>query len=189
MKFSSRELVLAWTTAVIVLGGVTVWMINPRIQEWKEGSRVRSALADRRRSAERLLKKKDDVNKDLDVFRKQLPQYPAGQNVTSELLKMLESKAQENGLTLLRREPDEEKSVGDLFEVSIKCSYETELEGLVHFLYALQIQGAILDVHELSVQPMQGSGSRLKGNVTIDFAYTRTGSGLGSVQVETNSAP
>ena len=184
MKISNRETLLGWITTVVVLFGVTYWVGQSRFAEWKDVGKVRAGLKERRRIAERLLEQKETVNKDLDEFRKQIPQHPAGKDVTSELLKMLERTASDNGLVLLRREPDKEKSVGDLYELSINCSWEAELDPLVRFLYALQVQGAILDIRQLTVTPGSGAPGRLKGNFTVDCAYTRPSSGLGTVEVQ-----
>lgn len=44
------------------------------------------------------------------------------------------------------------------------------------FLYGQQVQGAVSDVRQLSVQPDAGRGApagHLKGTFTIDFAYRR----------------
>ena len=184
MKISTRETVLGWLTMVVILFGVTCLVGQSRLAEWKEVGKVKAGLKDRRVLAEHLLDQREQVNKDLDEFRNQIPQHPMGKDVTAELLKTLEKTASDNGLTLLRREPDKEKSVGDLYELSITCSWEAELDPLVRFLYALQVQGAILDIRQLTVTPGSGVPGRLKGNFTVDCAYTRPSSGLGSVQVQ-----
>ena len=184
MKISTRETLLGWLAMVAVLFGVTYFAGQSRLAEWKDVGKVRASLKDRRVIAEHLLEQQESVNKDLDEFRNQIPQHPRGKDVTAELLKMLEKTASENGLTLLRREADKEKSVGDLYELSINCSWEAELDPLVRFLYALQVQGAILDIRQLTVTPGAGAPGRLKGNFTVDCAYTRPSSGLGTVQVQ-----
>ena len=188
MKISIRETMLGWMTVVVVLFGVTYWLGGPRLDEWKEVAKVRATFKGRMVTANRLLEMKDSVNGELDVFRKQIPQHPVGVDVTAELLKMLEKTASDSGLVLLRREPDKEKTVGDLCEVSINCSWESELEALVRFLYALQVQGAILDIRQLTVTPGQGGPGRLKGNFTVDCAYTRPSSGLGPAQAPPGAA-
>ncbi|MFH0954395.1 MAG: type 4a pilus biogenesis protein PilO [Verrucomicrobiota bacterium] len=184
MRFSNRELTLAWLTTVTVVLGGTYWFGQPMTKEWKDSIRARENLAYRRKEAGRLLDEKEAVNQRLQALRQQLPQYPAGQDVTAELLKTLERTAQEEGVVLLRREPEKEKSVGDLYEVAINCTWEGELEGIVQFLYALQVQGAILDIRQLTMSPLQGGVKRLKGNFTVDCAYTRATSGVESVQTQ-----
>jgi hypothetical protein len=173
MNISTREMGLAWmTTVVLVLAG-TYWFGLPRVTMWKDAVKAREALGWKMKEVEHLLGDQTNVNQRLEALRKELPQHPQGKDVTAELLMTLEHTAQEHGLILLRREPEKEKSVDDLYEVAINCSWEGSLDALVHFLYALQIQGAILDTRQLTVTPGQGGPDRLKGNFTVDCAYTR----------------
>ncbi|MFH0879500.1 MAG: GspMb/PilO family protein [Lentisphaerota bacterium] len=173
MKISDRELGLAWMTAVVVLLGTTYWLGEPKLKEWEEFSSARQLLTERRVEAERWLNEKDGVEQRLNVLRKTLPKYPPEQDVMEELLRTIERLASEHSLTLIRRETDKERSVGDLYEVAITCTWEGELDALVHFLYALQVQGAILDIRQLGISPAQGGSGRLKGNFTVDCAYSR----------------
>ncbi len=183
MRLSGRELTLAWLTTVTVLLGATYWVGQSRVKEWKDSVRGRGTFAMQKQQLARLIEEQAGINQRLDALRKQLPKYPAGKDVTAELLMTLEKTAQENSVVLLRREPEKEKSAGDLYEIAINCTWESELAGLVHFLYALQVQGAILDIRQLTVTPAQGA-NRLKGNFTVDCAYAREASGLGSVQTQ-----
>ncbi|OGV47473.1 MAG: hypothetical protein A2X46_14215 [Lentisphaerae bacterium GWF2_57_35] len=184
MKVSNREIYLGWATLVAVLLAGTYWLGEAKLKEWDEFSTARQALNVRLQEAEVWANRQGVVDKSLDAIRQQLPRYPVGQDVTAELLKTLERTAQSHNLTLLRREPDKEKSVGDLYEVAINCSWEGELDALVHFLYALQVQGAMLDIRQLTITPGQGGPGRLKGNFTVDCAYSRESAGANTLKVE-----
>ena len=173
MKISTRELGLAWATAMVLILAGTYWFGQPKAKAWKEAAKERQDLQGRMKEIDHLLSDQTNINQRLDALRKQLPSHPQGKDVTAELLMTLEKTAQQHGLVLLRREPEKEKSVGDLYEVAINCTWESSLDALVHFLYALQIQGAILDIRQLTVTPGQGGPDRLKGNFTVDCAYTR----------------
>jgi Tfp pilus assembly protein PilO len=188
MRLSTRELSLAWVTTVVIVVGLTYWFGRTKAQGWRSAGQAREALAIRKRTAEHLLKDQDQVNARLEVLRKQLPQYPASKDVTAEILMTIERTAQQHGLILLRRVPEKEKSVGDLYEVAIDCSWEGELDAITHFLYALQVQGAILDVSQLTMSPGQGGPGRLKGTFTANYAYTRATAGLDSVQTQPEPA-
>lgn len=174
MKISSRELGLAWVTTMVLILAGTYWFGQPRAKAWKAAAKEREELGWKMKEIDHLLSDQTNVNQRLDVLRKQLPSHPQGKDVTAELLMTLERTAQQHSLILLRREPEKEKSVGDLYEVAINCTWESTLDALVHFLYALHIQGAILDIRQLTVTPGQGGPDRLKGNFTVDCAYTRT---------------
>jgi Tfp pilus assembly protein PilO len=177
VKISIREMGLAWVTAVVIILTGTYWLCQPKANAWKAAIKEREALGWKMKEMNHLLGDQTNVNQRLDVLRKQLPQHPQGKDVTAELLMTIERTAQQHGLVLLRREPEKEKSVGDLYEVAINCMWESTLDALVHFLYALQIQGAILDIRQLTMTPGQGGPDRLKGSFTVDCAYTRTSVG------------
>lgn len=175
MKLSRREWALAWITMVIVALGGTYWFGAPRLKASQDVVREMEALSQRIAHIQSLLDERGSWDERLEAVRKQLPRHPASKDVTSELLRSLEQTAQQHGLSLLRREPDKEKDLGDLFEVSIDCTWEGTLDALVHFLYAIQLQGVILDIRSLTVNPMEGGPDRLKGSFTVVVAYTRVG--------------
>ncbi len=187
MKLNMREIGLAWITAIVVVLAGTYWFAQPKAQEWKDIEKALQNLEWKKKEAQHLLAGRDEVNQQLEQIRGKLPAHAAGKDVTAELLRMLERTAQQHGLVLLRREAERERSAGDIYEVSINCNWEGELEAIVHFLYALQTQGAILDVRQLTMSPIPGGKVRLKGNCTVDFAYTRPAAGVDSIK--TTPAP
>lgn len=177
MKLSNREFMLGWLTMVIVLGGLTYWLGQSKVEEWKKTFEDREELKRRVVKAERILEQRTEWEEKFNGKMSELPQHPVGKDVTAELLKTLEQTAQDHGLILLRREPRPEEGLGDLYQVSINCTWEGELKALTHFLYAIHTKGVILDVRQLSVSPVQGQTGRLKGGFTVDCAYTRLASG------------
>jgi Tfp pilus assembly protein PilO len=156
-----------------VLIGITYWILEPRWKKWEERQEEMKLLRERMQVTAHLLEQKDKWEEKFVRLRDELPRYPAGRQVTAELLKNIEQTARRHNLTLLRREPEKPEDMGDLYEVAIHCTWDSELEPLTHFLYAIQIQGAILDIRNLSVTPMKGAPGRLKGSFTVDCAFTR----------------
>ena len=177
MKLSSRELILLWCTLAAVLGGLTWWMGDARWEAWQEVSKRMKENRERIQLAERLLERRGDLDQRLADLRARLPQYPAGRDVTPELLKNLERVATDHGLTLGKRVPQRERSVSDLFEVSIECTWDGSLDNITHFLHAMQSQGPVVDIQQLTATPAAGVPGRLKGTFTVDYAYTRAGTG------------
>lgn len=174
MKLNPRETRLALITLVAVLGGLTFWLGEPRLEAWRENQEHVEMLVRRQVSAQRLLDQKPELDNRLRQLREELPQHPQGTDVTAQLLRNLQQFADQHNLLLLRREPEPERAIGDLYELSITCTWEGELPALVHFFYALQSQGAIVDVRQLTITPVQGSPNRLRGTLTVDYAYSRT---------------
>ncbi len=173
MKLSPREAALAWITGVVVVLGATFWFLGPQWQAMQDVRKTLAALRLRKQEAELLLGRRPEINARLETIRGQLPTHPPGKDVTAEFLRLLERVAQQNNVVLLRREAEPERHTGDIHEVSINCNWEGTLESLARFLYALQTQGAMLDVRQLTASPIPGAGLRLKGTFTVDFAYTR----------------
>ncbi len=174
MKLNKRESRLAIIALIAVLIGLTYWIGEPRYEAWKQMNEEVDFLLHRQAAAQRLLDQTDDLNERLARLREQLPQHPRDADVTSQLLRNLQQFADEHGLLLLRREPEPERQIGDLYELAITATWEGELSSLVHFLYALQAQGAIVDVRQLTITPVQGTPNRLRGTLTVDYAYSRS---------------
>jgi Tfp pilus assembly protein PilO len=173
VKLSRRELVLAWVTGAVVLIGVTFWMGRAKVQAWGQAREEMGRLRRQARRLQTVVNGRGEWARQLDEIQATLPVHPLGKDVTAELLLMLEQTANQHGLTLKKREPQPERSVGDLYEVSIICTWEGDLDSLTHFLYAIHTKGVILDIRQLSVAPIQGVKGQLKGGFTVDCAYTR----------------
>jgi Tfp pilus assembly protein PilO len=182
VKLNPREAALAWVTGVVAVLGATYLWLRPEWERVLETRKSSAALRMRKQEAELLLSRRGDINERLNAIRSQLPSHPPEKDVTAEFLRTLERLAQQNGLVLLRREAEPERHTGDIHEVSINCNWEGTLDAVVRFLYALQTQGAMLDVRQLTVTPIPGGALRLKGTFTVDFAYTRAAQ-------EANTAP
>lgn len=173
MKISRKELKLAWATAaVLIVGGSYLWL-EPRLTALSANTAQRQEQTD---NAQRFQMKIDRIPS-LEVRVAEhwasLPSYDANDRGVSKFLSMLGDTAKNSQLILLSSQPDEPVEVGDLTEVSIKCSWEGTLDSLAHFLYAIQQEGAMLDISQLRVLPKPGDPVRLKGNFTVDFAFSR----------------
>ena len=176
MKMSSRESFLVLLTLIIVLLGVSYSVGEKKFAEWNESKSQEQRLIKKLVKSRKLISKKAQINEDLHALKEQLPEYPLDRPVTAELLRNLEKMATDNGLTLTSRDPGKEEELGqlDLYEFSITCKWQGKLEALVRFLYALQIQGANLDIRQLSVSADKKNQQLLKGSFTVDYAYSRT---------------
>lgn len=179
MKLSRRELILAFSTGAVVLMGLSYLLGEPAVGRWRAAVERRQKLSDERKLAQRLIAQRGDWEARYQQQRADIPVHGANDPVSALLLKRVEQLASENGLTLSRVQPDKERNIGDLFELAIDCAWDGTLETLVRFLYAVQKQGAILDIRQLTVSPGQGAPDRLKGNFTLFFAFRRIEAGTG----------
>lgn len=174
MKFSSRELVLSWVTCVVVLIGISYWFGKPKLETWRELARNQEAVNRRLEISQRLLDQRGQWDQRLNDLRIKLSKYPFDRDVTADYLKILERVANESKLSLLKRKPKKEKHHGDLYELAIDCTWEGDLDALVHFLYALEQENVTMDLEQLTVTLKAGGKGELKGNFTLMCVYTRT---------------
>ena len=172
MKLSRREMALSWLTLLCLLSLLLALTVSRRWEEGRREAATRQELRQRVRDAKRLLGRRAEMEARLQQFLGRLPDRPAGQDVTADLLRDLERCAREQNVTLTRREADRERRVGDVFEVSITATWESDLESLVTFLHTLETQGVMRQIRQLTVSAAKDS--RLKGSVVVDHAYTRS---------------
>ncbi|NKB25438.1 MAG: type 4a pilus biogenesis protein PilO [Kiritimatiellae bacterium] len=173
MNLNSRETILGWTAFVVILFGGTFWWGEPMVAELSKRTQKKEALEDRKRIALKLLSQKDELYLRLDKLIEEMPRYPFGQDATPQLLKKLQRIADKHGLTLKSNTPIKEKNVGDIYETSIRSRWEGSLKSAVDFLYALQSQGVMVDMNELSIKPVRREQDRLNGQFVVDYAYSR----------------
>lgn len=175
MKLSVRETTLGCITgAVLIVAGTWIWA-EPRlatIAETRRQKRDHKQIIDR---AEKLIAREEAWKERLNSLQEKLPQYGQDEKVTAEIMQMLEERAKKAGLSLLKASPEKEKKVGELYQMAFNYRWEGDLTSLVRFLYDLQSENLNLDIRQLSTTPTAGKSQdlQLKGNFTVDVAYTR----------------
>lgn len=171
MRISQRELVLLIVTIFSLLFGGAIMTAKPKVEHLKdvmEQKRKARWQIDRDKQfvakREVLLNKYQELSKllppatrdDMGVYWQQVLERVAGENK----LKLINSKA---GL---------EKQIGDVYEILIDCkSWEGDLDSVVHFLFDLHSEGAMLDVRRMLVR--SADGQVLRGTFALYCAYTR----------------
>ena len=171
MKFSPREYILAWITAVIVLFGLTAIIVMPKIREIgrlrEDGVKFQRKLT----VAERTVSQKGDWDKRLQALQSRLNQYPQGKDVTADMLIALERIAAKHPLKMISRDVEKETVHGDLYELAINCKWEGNLQGIVAFLFDLQSEGVMMDTSQISIAPNERRV--LRGSMIVNAAYCR----------------
>jgi len=186
MKLSSREVGLGITTGALLLFGLTFLVGAPKIKVWQERIETQKAQAQRIEVAKRLVGDRARWDERLANLHTRLTRYPVAMDVTADYLKILERVAKDNNITLVKRKPQKEKPQGDCYEMPIDCTWEGDLNSLVHFLYALDQENVTMDMENLSVKLVAGGKERLKGNFTLMCIYTRE---VGGLPVSETNAP
>lgn len=174
MKMSQREMILGVATLAAVLMGGTWYLIDSKMEHWKDMAAQIENLKQQTRLHENAIQKQGDWLGDLNELQDHLPVFaPDQQSVAPELVKTIKQVASPHGLLILKSNPYKEKTTGDLFELGINCSWEGSLEALVGFLTDLQQQGVRYDPRTLNVTPIGKNTGKLKGNIVIHCAFTR----------------
>ncbi len=170
-KLARRE---KWLALAVGLGlGLlaTFWIVQDALADWKAASGKEKSVTEKLRLTKKLLAKGPDVAAQLEGLQRRLPRYGPDRDVTAEQMRTLDRIAQEQSFGLGNREPQPGGTNGAVREIIIHTAWDSNLDALTHFLYALQTQDAIFDVRRLTVIPVPGQADRLKGSLVINSAY------------------
>jgi hypothetical protein len=191
MKLTRRELVMAGATLAVVLGGLTVWVGEPLLKRWDDAAAARQRLENDRKEAQHIIAQRADWELRLAALRAKIPQHGLNEQVSADLMASVKQLAAANTVALPRMQPQQEKDLGDgLRELAIDCQWEADLSGLVHFLHAVQVQGATYDIRQITIQPAQSQmPGRLRGNFTIFNAFSRGAANPPPASPEAPEAP
>lgn len=172
MKVSPREAVLGVLTLAVALLGGTALLARPKIDEWKQ---LRADQAQVRMEIEqdrRLVAGRDEWVKRLSELSKMLPVFPPDKKMDIHWLSVMDGAASKHGVQISKRQAGDEEQQGEVYELPIESKeWEGTLDGLVHFLFDMQKEGAMLDVRQLFVKPK--SQNVLRGRFVLYCAYTR----------------
>ncbi len=176
MNLSSRELVLLFATLTAALFGVTAIIARPKWDEWQNIRKAQQALHEEIAIDERLIQQREKWAQRFDELKNQLPQYAESRNMDVHWMSFMDRVAQEYSLKIDKRQARSEIRQGDIYELPIECrDWSGSLEALTRFLYALQEDGAMLDIRELSIKSARENSNTLRGKFLLHCAYTREG--------------
>jgi hypothetical protein len=174
MKITQREMGLGVVTLAAVLIGITWYMVDHRIDEWKAKAGAIQKTEQQIRQYLRAIQMQDEWLDELNELQAGLRVFENnGRSVAPELMKIIKSISDKHGLDITRNQPYDEIPTGDLFEMGINCTWQGSLESIVGFLTELQQQGVNYDVRQLNITPVGRNTGNLKGNMVIHCAYTR----------------
>lgn len=158
-----------------MLLALSYWFGEPKVRVWREVIQNQKALERRIAISERLIQQKAHWIGQMNVLKKKLTTYPVDKDVTADYLKILERVAKDNNVQLGHRKPQKEKQHGDLYDLVIDCTWESDLKALINFLYALEQGKVTMDIDDLTISLMPGDKKKLKGNLSLKCVYTRGG--------------
>jgi hypothetical protein len=173
MKISKREMLIGLITIFIVLFGLTYWLAESQIAEQREIAEKKELLKRQIDLHKRILDEKESWTGRLTELQAELPVYKTGISVSGTILTTINDLAHKHGLDLIKSRPEKEKQIGTLYEISVICDWQGELDELIHFLYEINEQGLRFDVREISVRPDAKQIGMLRGDMIIQCAYRR----------------
>ena len=142
---------------------------------------IRSRRAEADRLAQRLelqtalIDAKDDWAARYEQVRDRMPVFSGTEQVGPYWGKIMDDAAHDHDLHIQQRNFKEETVVAGVCELPIEVrQWEGTLEALVGFVHQVESTGAMLEVRELRVSPIQNRQGWLKGSFTLSCAYMRT---------------
>ncbi len=173
MKLSPRESILALATCTVVIFGVSFIVAHSKFGRWKELNGQQNDIATRMDEQNKLIEQKVKWQAEFSEFEKLLPKYQADSKVDVQWLSVMDRLASRHGVGIGRRQAGIEKKVGDVYELPIDCfECEGKEDAMIHFLFDLQAQGAMLDMRYLNLKTK--AGGLLRAQVfTLYCAYLR----------------
>lgn len=175
MKIHPREAWLMLATASVALFAGTAMLARPKLDDWRDVRRQQAEVRDQIERENRLLQTKESWEKQFSEFTRIIPVFPADKKMDVHWLSIMDELARKHGVSISKRQVQEEKKVGDVYELPIEGrEWEGSLDALVHFLFDLQSQGAMLDIRQLLIKPKeQKSDGMLRGRFVLYCAYMR----------------
>ena len=176
MNVSTREAVLALATVSVALFGVTGVLSGSKIDDWKavraQQEQVRTSIA----RSQALVAQRERWTARMAELQGAIPRFPEGKRMDVHWSTEMEKQASTHGLKILRHEVGEERREGPIYELPIECrEWEGSLDALVHFLFDLQSEGAMLDIRYLRIKPKDKVIR--SGRFSLYCAYMREASG------------
>jgi Tfp pilus assembly protein PilO len=171
MKLSRREMILGCITLSAIVIGLTFWLGEPKVHEWKQLSAEKEMLRTEIETNKKFISREGLFAAQLRELQAQIPHFGAQTPVTPALREGIISIAEKHGLSLPSIRPGKEKPNGSFYELNINCTWEGSLDALTKVLFDLQSAGSRYDISEMTIKPVDADS--LKGIIEITCAYYR----------------
>ena len=174
MSLSRREQLLGTVTLLALLFGSLGMTARKRLEVIRDKADYVAALTRTNASERTLIELGPQWHERYNQVRDQMPVFEPGRQVDTYWLSRMDTLATQYGVQILRRQVGREELVGDVYEFSIECrEWEGTLDAFVRFMFAMQTEGAMLDVRDLLIRPHPASASLMRGSFVLYCAYMR----------------
>jgi hypothetical protein len=154
MTMQPREIVLLVLTCLAaVVGGSTV-LVRGQLGKLEVLDEREAKVSQELAAFRQMVSQRDHFERQLAEVDDKLPRFPADRPMEVHWQRVADSVAGRHGVRLIKQEVDGPELVGGAYEMKIDCNeWQGTLDGLVHFLFDLQSEGAMLDVRYLRIKP------------------------------------
>ncbi len=154
MKITKRETVLGIATLGAALYALLFYLGAGQLEGYRTLKAERAQLQDSIRRSQALVGERSRWETEMEGLQSRMPVFPRDKQMDVHWLSVIEQKAEQHGLKILRHETGAEQREGPVYELPVfGRRWEGTLDALVYFLFDLQREGAMLDVRYLHVRP------------------------------------
>ncbi len=154
MTITRRETVLGLALLLTALYVGLFVLGKKQFEEWRKLRVEKEDLWFSIRRSEALFNERERWETEMADLQALMPQFPADMRMDVHWMREMESKAARHELKILRHEAGSELREGPIYELPVFCRrWEGTLDSLVHFLFDLQSEGAMLDIRYLYIKP------------------------------------
>lgn len=173
MKISTREMWLILTTYISILLFFIIIYINKKNEAYKINEIEINSLNSKIISNNKFINMNKMFEDELMILEKNIMKFDKNEkSVSPKLMQEIKKIASKNGVSITRNQPFDEKPIGDLFEIGINCTWNSNLKSLISFLAELQKNNQRYKVKTINIMP-DAKDSQLKGNMIIECAYMK----------------
>lgn len=174
MKLSQKESTLALVTLAVVLYCGGYLFVSPKIAGWQKLRDEQSLLVQKIETEKELLKEKEKWDREFGTLKKNLPVKKMNEPVDVFWMRKIYDIAKSRNVDIqIQALP--EKKAGELYELPLVCTkIQGSLPDLIRFFFDLQADGAVIDVRDVTLQPVpQGGGKLAARSMNVYCAYLK----------------
>ena len=173
MKISEREMWLILITYVSIMIFFLFIYINDKHEDYKNNEIEINSINSKILSNNKFINMNNIWENELIILEKKLKKFEKNEkSVSPQLMQEIKKIASSNGVNITRNQPFDEKPIGDLFEIGINCTWNSNLESLILFLAELQKNNLRYNIKTINIMP-NTKDSQLKGNMIIECAFMK----------------
>jgi hypothetical protein len=172
MKLSKREWILAISTITVALYSLLFYVGSGWLSTLQVLRLQQTTLREGIGESKLLVADREQWEAGMEERRGLMPVFPHGQRMDLHWLSAIEGVASRHQLLILSHQSGEERQEGPVYELPVLVrQWEGSIDALVHFLFDIEREGAMLDVRYIHIRPKDRTV--LQGRMDIFCAYRR----------------